>query len=311
MMTRSRERGRRRPLSLKPNAERNAIPMRPQLVALILVLIAWSVLAQEETARCSDCHDQAKAFVSNPHARGQLEKGEVPNAVCESCHGDGAAHIEAGGDKEKIVVPRGLTGAEDTCRTCHDLTTNRRSHSSGAHANSEKVHCLTCHSIHSAQEQAYLVARPQLELCAACHTQPASFRNKPYTHRLRRGGLSCTSCHDPHARPGRDNLKVTAGGELPCLGCHTDKRGPFVFAHGGAAIGDCMNCHQPHGSNNPKQLTRAHVFQLCLECHSPIGGDTLGSQPPAFHNLNSPRYRNCTTCHVAIHGSHRSPQLLK
>lgn len=285
--------------------------MRPQLVAPILLLIASSVLAQEETARCSDCHDQAKAFVSNPHARGQLENREVPNAVCETCHGDGAAHIEAGGDKEKIGVPRGLTGAEDTCRTCHDLTTNRRSHASGAHANSEKVNCLTCHSIHSAQEQPYLVAKPQLELCAACHTQPASFRNKPYTHRLGRGGLSCTSCHDPHARPGRDNLKVTAAGELPCLGCHTDKRGPFVFPHGGATIGDCTNCHERHGSNNPKQLIRAHVFQLCLECHSPISSDTLGSQPPAFHNLNSPRYRNCTTCHVAIHGSHRSPQLLK
>ena len=310
MTTRSREGAETSP-PFTPNAKGTAIPMRPQLVALLLFLIASSVLAQEEPARCSDCHDQAGAFVSNPHARGQTENRQVPNAVCETCHGDGAAHIEAGGDKEKIAVPRGLTGAEDTCRTCHDLTTNRRSHTSGAHANSAKVNCLTCHSIHSAGEQPYLVAAPQIELCATCHTQPASFRNKPFAHRIGRGGLSCTSCHDPHARPGRDSLKVTAGGELPCLGCHTDKRGPFVFQHGGAAIGDCTNCHQQHGSNNPKQLKRANVFQLCLECHSPIGSDTLGSQPPAFHNLNSPRYRNCTTCHVSIHGSHRSPQLLK
>ena len=58
-------------------------------------------------------------------------------------------------------------------------------------------------------------------------------------------------------------------------------------------------------------LQRAQVYQLCIECHSNLGHETLGSQPPAFHNLNLARYRNCTTCHVAVHGSNRSPALLK
>jgi nitrate/TMAO reductase-like tetraheme cytochrome c subunit len=55
------------------------------------------------------------------------------------------------------------------------------------------------------------------------------------------------------------------------------------------------------------------VAQLCIECHSPIASvsTTFGSQPPSFHNLSLPRYQNCTTCHVAIHGSNRDPQLLK
>jgi predicted CXXCH cytochrome family protein len=84
-----------------------------------------------------------------------------------------------------------------------------------------------------------------------------------------------------------------------------------VFPHVSNVVGDCMSCHQPHGSSNPNALTRSQVYQLCLECHSPIEGGTLGSQPPSFHDLLSPRYRNCTTCHVAIHGSNMSPQLLK
>jgi predicted CXXCH cytochrome family protein len=84
-----------------------------------------------------------------------------------------------------------------------------------------------------------------------------------------------------------------------------------VFQHGGAAIGECATCHEPHGSTNPNQLRRTRIAQLCLECHSPITHSTAGSQPPAFHNLNNPRYQNCTTCHVAVHGSNRSPQLLK
>ena len=58
-------------------------------------------------------------------------------------------------------------------------------------------------------------------------------------------------------------------------------------------------------------LTRSTVAQLCLECHSNITGTTLGSQPPSLHDLRSPRYQNCTTCHTAVHGSNVSPRLLR
>src|SRR5688500_14582339 len=54
--------------------------------------------AEQVSARCSDCHEQAAAFAMNPHATGALDAEGVPNAVCETCHGDGTAHIEGGGD---------------------------------------------------------------------------------------------------------------------------------------------------------------------------------------------------------------------
>ena len=37
----------------------------------------------------------------------------------------------------------------------------------------------------------------------------------------------------------------------------------------------------------------------------------LPAHVPAFHDLHSPRYRECTVCHVAVHGSNTSPGLLK
>lgn len=267
----------------------------------------------EATPLCSDCHDQAKTFAANPHARGKVKKGDVPNALCTSCHGDGAAHMEAGGDKALIYKPAGLAGANKTCLSCHDVSTDRISRHLGVHANTAGVHCLTCHSIHASEPHApHLLSRPQTALCGSCHsTQTASFRNKPFAHRLGRGGMECSSCHEPHGLPGRENLKMTKAGEIACLACHVEKRGPFVFQHGAAAVGDCLSCHEAHGSSNPKQLKRATVAQLCLECHSPIGSATLGSQPPSFHNLSLPRYQNCTTCHVAVHGSNRDPQLMK
>ena len=307
------------------------------LVALLLLGASSSMAAQEPPAQepatstatpseetvtpsCSDCHAQAAAFVTNAHARGAVIKGAVTNDVCTSCHGDGAEHIAGGGDKTKITVPRGLTGSNDTCMLCHDTNADRISRRGGMHANTEAVNCLTCHSVHNSDPRsAHLVAKPQLALCGSCHTQAASIRNKPYAHRLDRGGMTCSSCHEPHGRPSTStrslssigHLRTTKAGEAPCLSCHTEKRGPWVFPHGANEVADCTACHDSHGSTNPKQLKRATVQQVCIECHSPIAAGTLGSQPPSFHNLSNPRFQNCTTCHVAVHGSNRDPQLLK
>lgn len=270
----------------------------------------------EETAvpSCADCHDQAKTFLANPHARGGITNGVVSNDVCATCHGDGTEHIEGGGDKTKINVPRGRAGSDETCLLCHEQTRG------GMHANTGQVNCLTCHSIHGSNPRSpHLVAKPQLALCGSCHTQSRSMRNKPYAHRLDRGGMTCSTCHDPHGRRTTaerslamaGHLRATRSGEAPCVSCHTEKRGPFVFAHGGAELAECTTCHEAHGSSNSKQLVRATVQQVCLECHSPAATANLGSQPPSFHNLSLPRYQNCTTCHTAVHGSNRDPQLLK
>jgi DmsE family decaheme c-type cytochrome len=270
--------------------------------------------AEKSVTACSDCHDQAKTFASNPHARGKAPKGEVSNAACTPCHGDGTLHMDAGGDKEKIYKPVGRCGAE-TCVACHDQTKGCKSMHSGKHANSETVNCLSCHSIHGSELTApSLLAKKQLELCGSCHSsQVAVFRNKPYGHRIGRGGMECSTCHEPHqsTNAGCEITKQTISGESICVSCHADKKGPFVFPHGAGSIGNCMTCHEPHASNNMHRLKRATVSQLCMECHSPIKGGTFGSQPPSFHNLLTARYQNCTTCHTAIHGSNRSPQLVK
>jgi DmsE family decaheme c-type cytochrome len=295
--------------------------MKRYLIGGLLLLLLGGLATAQEAATpaaepapsCSDCHDQAKAFLHNPHARGGVTDGVVSNDVCATCHTGALEHMEDG-DPAKVTVPRGRAGSDDTCLMCHEMTAG------GMHANTEQVSCLTCHSIHKADPRSpHLVAQPQLQLCGSCHTQAASMRNKPYTHRMDRGGMTCSSCHDPHGRKagaGRelarmDHLRKSRDGEAPCLSCHTEKRGPHVFTHGGKEVGECNACHEPHGSSNPMMLTRATVRQVCLECHSPINTATLGSQPPSFHNLSSPRYQNCTTCHVAVHGSNRDPQLLK
>jgi DmsE family decaheme c-type cytochrome len=268
-----------------------------------------------ETPLCADCHDQAAAFPANPHSRIPKPSGKMavsPNFACESCHGDGAKHMESGGETPLARTFHGGQGT-DFCLTCHGASASHESFANGTHALSPGVNCLSCHSVHSsAPKQADLLKTAPTQLCASCHSNQAStLANKPFAHRMGRGDMSCVSCHDPHGKPGRDMLKLTRMDELPCLSCHSEKRGPFVFEHVTGVTGDCLSCHEPHGSSNPHQLTRANVDQLCLECHSPISAGTLGSQPPSIHDLLSPRYRNCTTCHTAVHGSNLSPGLFK
>jgi DmsE family decaheme c-type cytochrome len=269
----------------------------------------------EEAPKCADCHgDIVTALAKNPHARyPHKEKKPDPNDICTTCHGDGTKHMESGGDKSLIQGFHGLEGAE-SCLSCHSTLPDQHvSFTTGFHSNTKTVNCLTCHSMHQAvPKSTSLLAKAPGPLCATCHlTESASFANKPYVHRLDRGGMTCLDCHAPHNRRGQP-VKLTAEGQLPCLNCHAELRGPFVFDHVTGSGGTCLSCHESHGSNNPNMLQWAQVAQLCLSCHSQTGGPpTLGSQPPSFHDISLPRYRNCTTCHVAVHGSNLSPQLLK
>jgi DmsE family decaheme c-type cytochrome len=220
--------------------------------------------------------------------------------------------MEAEGDKTLIVSLRGRSGAA-ACATCHKQSAERSSFKTGVHASSEAVNCLSCHAIHKSDpKQASLLVSEPTKLCATCHQDAASsFRTFPYAHRLKEGALSCVSCHDPHGRSAKHAVRETRAGEPGCVSCHAEVRGPFIFTHVNGVAGDCTSCHVPHGSSYPHQLQRATIAAQCLQCHSTLSTGTLGSQPPSFHNISLPRYQNCTTCHVAVHGSQRSPQLLK
>lgn len=66
---------------------------------------------------------------------------------------------------------------------------------------------------------------------------------------------------------------------------------------------------------NARLLKRPVTFTLCLECHNGAGtfgrqGDGILTQSPS-HNMADPRYQNCTTCHVRIHGSNADARFLR
>ena len=91
-----------------------------------------------------------------------------------------------------------------------------------------------------------------------------------------------------------------------CWQCHADKRGPFLWEHQPVRE-DCTNCHNPHGSVNPRLLKEKVPF-LCLDCHSAtndMGGQGMShaALAPGSSQLYLFGDRSCLNCHSQIHGS--------
>ena len=272
---------------------------------------------------CKTCHaDVWSNFYKNAHYKGIASGKELPEKTgCEGCHGPAKAHVEARGGK--LTIPRAFSLMEprkalDACLACHTKDISRGEIRRSAHTQAD-IACNSCHSIHKSQTPKLLLAKKQTDLCYGCHANVRSQFAMPFKHRVNEGVVACTDCHNPHGTPSpswrmgaRPRMVHTSGDdEEPCLRCHTDKRGPFAFEHAGVRVEGCETCHSPHGSMNARLLKRPVVFTLCLECHS--GAGTFGRQgdgvtrQSSSQNMAEPRYQNCTTCHVRIHGSNADP----
>ncbi len=267
---------------------------------------------------CKTCHaDVWSTFYRNPHFRPPAPDKAVTG--CESCHGPGKAHVEAHGGKATIVAFSELPPERilDACLACHGQTISRANIRRSEHTLNGMA-CTSCHSIHKARTPTRLLAKPQTELCYGCHANVRAQFSMPFKHRVNEGFMSCTDCHNPHGafaptwktavRP-RMAQRALAN-EEPCLKCHAEKRGPFIFEHASVRVEGCEMCHFPHGSPNSRLLRRPVVFTMCLECHNGLGdfgraGRGVPNPAPGTvsHNLADPRFQNCTACHVRIHGS--------
>ena len=283
---------------------------------------------------CKECHeDQFKEFSHTAHARLTTIsswKGKVTG--CETCHGPGKTHIEEA-DPTKIISFKHRSPKEtsETCLTCHAGKEEHNNFRRGEHWRNN-VGCTDCHASHSSPGGKNLassntftspanaekldfstvkmlkVGEPQL--CMGCHSDTKSQFTKPFHHKVLEGAMRCTDCHNAHGGFELKQARLATGADSACMKCHADKQGPFVYEHAPVKTEGCASCHTPHGSSNPRLLRTSSVAQLCLECHSQDHG--VGAQEPAgpAHNLAA-QYRDCTACHVKVHGSYASPVFMR
>lgn len=266
---------------------------------------------------CLTCHeDQNRRFKNTVMGKVMLENPHSPEEArgCESCHGPGRTHVEAGGGKDTIPIRFGKdsknTVAEQNavCMDCH----NRGSHMfwRGSPHESRGLACVDCHQVKQvlavkgsteARFNAPLSENRQLlksqpEMCLTCHpmrrAQLLRSSHMPY----REGKVTCTSCHNPHGSPNPSQLIQSTTNEN-CISCHTERRGPFLWEHP-PVVENCANCHEPHGSNNP-QLLKVRMPRVCDDCHDSSRHPTQAQPLSSIKNFN----RGCTNCHSYIHGS--------
>jgi DmsE family decaheme c-type cytochrome len=269
---------------------------------------------------CQACHEDIfNAFQKSPHfvLEGEKRRGWEGKA-CESCHGPASKHAESASAPD-IRNPGKLVAAQAdrVCMSCHLNTPTHISRLQSSHAKNN-VSCVACHFVHKNGPNG-IVARTSPAInqqCRTCHVAQWTSFQQPYGHKLPQGAMSCVDCHNPHGSVLPVSLQTFMANDVGCLRCHGDKRGPFTFEHAPVKLEGCGSCHEPHGSANPRMLVRQQVKYVCLDCHSnlPVPKPTnvaIGVTPPAFHDLRSPRYQNCTVCHVKVHGSYVSQDFLK
>lgn len=265
--------------------------------------------------QCLRCHNEqdwphVADILNGPHGaqtdpRAPFGPGQLQ---CEACHGPGGDHAgRIRGDDVRPPMPAFAPNSpwseekqNQQCLNCHQGT-DHRFWAGGTHQRNE-VGCADCHQSHSVRDPV-TVASTETEICSSCHLQQRAEIHRAYTHPVRYGEMSCTSCHQPH---GSVNEAMLAENTINdnCYECHAEYRGPYLWEHA-PVVENCTNCHKPHGSNNPGMLTRRAPL-LCQSCHSRQGhpsigltGDDLeGSLQSAFLLSGS-----CTSCHSQVHGS--------
>lgn len=275
---------------------------------------------------CKTCHaDIWFNFYKNAHFKSIALGNQPPERTgCEGCHGPAQAHVEAHGGRN--TIPRAFSlmtpkATLDACLTCHASNFDKANIQRSEHTEAD-VACTSCHSIHHSPTKKYLLAKTQHELCYSCHGNIRAQFEMPSHHRVNEGFMECSDCHNPHGSfaatwgmgESQAMLAPAMDVESPCIKCHVDKRGPFVYEHPSVRVEGCPMCHRPHGSTNAKLLVRPVVFTICLQCHNggASGTRNMGVDiQSARHNLLDPKFQKCTTCHVRIHGSDADPFFLR
>ncbi len=237
---------------------------------------------------CFQCHEGLinQQFVHAP----------VKNGQCTKCH-----NPHQSPNKFQLRAE-----GSDLCFLCHKKDTiegGKFVHGPVA------ANCGTCHNTHQSQFPKLLFAKGN-DVCFSCHSDKAdAMKSSKFVHAPVQD--SCINCHSPHSGSYEYNFKVDGKQEL-CFGCHTNKKQEIADAtvpHKALNMAQkCLTCHDPHFSNNPKQLVKQPA-ELCLGCHDREYSGPNGSiaNIKAVLEENSDhhgpiRQGDCSGCHNA-HGS--------
>jgi len=148
--------------------------------------------------------------------------------------------------------------------------------------------------LRAAKHPVPLDANTDAAKCVECHE--VKTKGKAVHSAMASG---CLSCHEVRVNKDVTRVKLTTATSLAlCLSCHADKKASNIQgkAHS-PAIRQCLDCHDPHTSENNVQLVKATSGEsknenLCLSCHS------KGMDVPKGGSRHAALDMGCDTCHL-------------
>ena len=253
---------------------RGWVPISPALA--ITDCVDWPptrVIGDEPRfSNCQSCHGSQVRVALDTSARTYRTEVQSLGINCESCHGPGATHLARVRDPD--AVARGDIGMRSLATLTKDQSL---------------ATCFQCHALKDALRPGYASGMTLAEYYSIRLPQLGDEALQPdgrvrtfayqeghlYSDCYRNGGMTCTSCHDPHSQKYRDVTGASLPGRFDdhqCTSCHASKA-------------DSVSRHTRHASDSPGSR--------CTACHMPyLQQPELGTAIPyarSDHSIPIPR----------------------
>jgi len=289
------------------------VPVSPALA--LTSCVDWPpsrVLGEEPRfSNCQSCHGSQIRVALDTTAREYRTEIHALSVNCESCHGPGAPHLArlrepAAVSTGDLGMPSLATLSKDqslgTCFQCHALKDQlRQGYASG-----------------QALAEYYSIRLPQLgDAAFFADGRVRTFAYQEghlYSDCYRNGGMTCTSCHDPHSQQYRDVTGATLPGRFDdhqCTSCHASKA-DSISRHThhaeGSAGSRCTSCHMPylqqpelgtaipyarsdHSIAIPRPVADSAlgIAGACQACHREIPASRLAASVQSFYGELKPQ----------------------
>jgi tetratricopeptide (TPR) repeat protein len=293
-------------------ADRGWVPVTPALA--LTSCVDWPptrVMGDEPRfSNCQSCHGSQVRLTLDTTARAYRTQFQSLDINCESCHGPGGPHLER--LRDPAAVARGDVGMTS-------LATLSKDQSLGT--------CWSCHALKDQVRPGYAAGMPLADFYSIrlpqLGDQPLSPDGRVrtfayqeghlYSECYRFGGMTCTSCHDPHTQQYRDVTGASLRGRFDdrqCTSCHASKADSTTkHTHhaAGSAGSRCTACHMPylqqpelgtaipyarsdHTIPVPRPLADSAlgVVSACKGCHTDVAESSLATTVQSWYGEVKP-----------------------